>query len=62
MTILKEISLPKLILNDHFCLSFEKPINTEVATFNPSCTNVIGSGIKVAMKTFFHMISNILSL
>lgn len=31
-------SLPKLMLNNHFCLRFERPINIEVATFNPFCT------------------------
>lgn len=45
--------LPKLILNTHFCLSFERPINIEVATFSPFCTNLIGNTIHVAMKAFF---------
>lgn len=53
---IKKKSMPagflKLILNGHFCLSFEKPINIEVATFNPFCTNLIGIRISVAMKTF----------
>lgn len=42
----------KLMLNNHFCLSFERPINIKVATFSPFCTNLIGSRIH-AMKAFF---------
>ena len=46
-------SLPKLILNGHFCLSSEKPINIEVATFNPFCTNLVGNRVSVAMRALF---------
>lgn len=55
-TIKKKISacsLPKLILNGHFCLSSEKPINIEVATFNPFCTNLVGNRVSVAMRALF---------